>query len=128
MRPEGVPAKYPVTLYVTTEHGCVDSTTRDVLVVSEVILYAPNTFTPDGDEFNQNWNFVIMGIDIYDFNLKIFDRWGEMIWESNDPAIGWDGTYNGRIVQQGMYSWVIECKDQFNDAKHVFDGHINVLR
>lgn len=126
--PEGVPGTYPVTLYVTTEYGCTDSTIREVQVVNEVILYAPNTFTPDGDEFNQNWEFVIMGIDVYDFNLKIFNRWGELIWESNDPNTGWDGTYHGQVVPQGMYSWIIECKDQLNDKKYTFDGHVTVLR
>lgn len=126
--PEGEIGTYPVTQYVTTEFGCVDSITKIVNVVNEVILYAPNTFTPDGDEFNQNWNIVLMGVDIYSYELKIYNRWGEMIYESNDKNIGWDGTYNGKVVQEGQYTWTIQCRDQYNDNKYTFDGFINVLR
>ncbi len=126
--PADVPNIYPVTLTVTNQFGCVDSITRNVTIVNDVVLYAPNTFTPDDDEFNQAWEFYITGIDIYDFNLKIFNRWGELIWESNDPSVSWDGTYNGKIVQDGVYNWVMECADSQNDKRYTFNGHINVIK
>lgn len=126
--PLDVPGVYPVTLTVTNQFGCIDSITREVTIVNDVILYAPNAFTPDDDEFNQAWEFYITGIDIYDFSLRIFNRWGELIWESNDPSVSWDGTYNGKIVQDGMYNWVMECADSQNDKRYTFNGHINVLR
>jgi len=126
--PEGVPGVYDVHLYVENAAGCWDTITKKVIVVSEVLLYAPNAFTPDGDEFNQLWNVTIDGIDRTSFNLKIYNRWGEVIWESNDPDAGWDGTYHGNIVQAGMYTWTIQVKDINTDEKLTFDGFMQVLR
>lgn len=126
--PEGIVANYPVTLVVTDEFGCIDSVTKMVQVLSDVVIYAPNTFTPDGDEFNQVWFLHIDGIDHYQFNLKIFDRWGEVIWESNDAKASWDGTYHGKIVPNGQYIWILETREFLSDKKYTFDGHINVIR
>lgn len=126
--PDGISGEYEVTLITTSEFGCSDTITKIVLVIPEILLYAPNTFTPDGDEFNQQWEVFIEGIDIYNFNLKIYNRWGQVIWESFDPTDYWDGTYNGELVQSGIYTWTIEAKDKMNDAKYNFSGHINVLR
>jgi gliding motility-associated-like protein len=126
--PDGITGEYDVMLITTSEFGCIDTAQQTVIVLPEIILYAPNTFTPDGDEFNQQWGIFIEGVDIFNFNLKIFNRWGQMIWESLDPSETWDGTYNGEIVQYGTYTWTIEAKDLVNDAKYNFNGHINVLR
>lgn len=126
--PEGEVGNYPVTLVVTTEHGCSDTVTIIMHIVQDIIFYAPNTFTPDGDENNQSWGIFVEGIDIYNFDLFIFNRWGEMIWESHDPKAKWDGTYNGQIVPNGTYVWKASAKDGLNDGKHEFNGYINVLR
>lgn len=128
MFPDGVAGQYNVTLITTSEFGCIDTTSQLVIVLPEVLLYAPNTFTPDDDEFNQDWGVHISGVDIYDFELLIFNRWGQIIWESHDPAQSWDGTYNGEYVQQGTYTWKIEAKDMVNDKKYEFNGFINVIK
>jgi gliding motility-associated-like protein len=119
---------YPVTLSVVTEHGCVDTLTLYLHVVQDILFFAPNSFTPDGDEHNQTWKASIQGIDKYDFDLFIFNRWGELIWENHDPEIGWDGTYNGKIVQGGMYTWKARVKDLYNDDKLEFNGSINIMK
>ncbi|MBB78379.1 MAG: hypothetical protein CL844_05200 [Crocinitomicaceae bacterium] len=121
-------ADYPVTLIVSNAYGCNDTVTKYVSVVDDVIIYAPNTFTPDNDEYNQVWNIHIIGIDVYQFDLYIYNRWGELIWESHDPSIGWDGTFNGGIVQDGMYNWVIDCKDLVNDEKYRFNGYVTIIK
>lgn len=126
--PEGVPGNYTVTLYVVNADGCIDSVSRIVQVVSDVIIFAPNTFTPDGDEFNQQWFLYIDGIDISQFDLYIFNRWGEIVWENHDPEGSWDGTYHGKIVQEGTYTWTLETKDLTNDKKYTFEGHITILK
>lgn len=126
--PEGVVGTYPVTLAVETERGCVDTVTYDFNVVEDILFYAPNAFTPDGDEHNQIWKVEVAGIDIYDFDLYIFNRWGELIWESHDPSVGWDGTYNGQQVPVGMYAWRARVSRLNNDDKVEFHGTINVLR
>ena len=126
--PEGDVGDYPVTLVVTTDNGCTDTLTMIMHIVQDVIFYSPNTFTPDGDEHNQSWGIYVEGIDIYDFNLYIFNRWGEMIWESHDVNAKWDGTFNGKIVSAGTYVWKADAKDMLNDGKHEFNGYINVLK
>ncbi len=125
--PEEV-GSYPVTLAVQTELGCVDTLTLYLHVVQDILFFAPNSFTPDGDEHNQVWKPEIQGIDIYDFDLFIFNRWGELIWETHDPSIGWDGTYNGEIVQSGIYTWRARVKDLYNDDKLEFNGSINLMK
>ena len=126
--PDGITGEYDVMLITTSEFGCMDTAMQTVIVLPEILLYAPNTFTPDNDEFNQSWGIHISGIDIYDFQLLIFNRWGQIVWESNDPEANWDGTYNGERVQQGAYTWTIRTKDVINDAKYEWNGFINVLR
>lgn len=126
--PDGETGQYEVMLITTSEFGCIDTTIQYVIVVPEVILYVPNTFTPDGDEFNQAWEIHIEGVDLYNFNLKLYNRWGELIYESNNPDEKWDGTYGGVLVPQGTYTWTIEAKDLNNDNKYLYNGHVNVLR
>jgi len=112
---------------VTNEHGCVDEISQTIEVESDVILYAPNTFTPDGDEFNQQWFIYVDGIEMESFELQIYNRWGEIVFESFDPKAKWDGTYHGKVVPQGTYIWNIRVKDIKNDVKYDFDGHINII-
>lgn len=126
--PDGIEGVYPVTLIVTSYHGCTDTVTMNLVIQDDILFYAPNSFTPDGDEFNQNWKISLKGTDIYGYHMQIFNRWGEIIWESYDPSIGWDGTYNGRVVEAGMYVWRASMKNKDDDGKHEFSGSINVLK
>ncbi|MES2799678.1 MAG: gliding motility-associated C-terminal domain-containing protein [Bacteroidota bacterium] len=128
MFPDGEVGQYPITLTVTTALGCTDTITKFLNVVPAILFYAPNTFTPDDDEYNQNWEYFVSGIDIYDFVLTIYNRWGELIWETHDPSASWDGTYDGKIVQSGGYVWKAIVKDPLTDDKKEFGGAINVLR
>ena len=126
--PEGIVATYTIQLAVETPEGCVDTVERILTVNSDIIFYAPNAFTPDGDEFNQTWRFFVSGIDEYDFELIIFDRWGEVIWETHDVNSSWDGTYNGMPVKEGTYTWVARVKDLYWDNLKVFNGAINLMK
>ncbi|MFT5859790.1 MAG: gliding motility-associated-like protein [Flavobacteriaceae bacterium] len=126
--PDGQEGTYQVMLIAASDLGCLDTAFLDVIVYSEILIYAPNAFTPDGDEHNQNWFVHMEGIDIYDFELQLFNRWGELVWESHDISVGWDGTYNGNCAQVGTYTWVVHAKDLFNDERHVFNGHVTLLK
>ena len=122
------PGDYPITLTVENAAGCEDSITFSVSIISDVLIFAPNAFTPDGDEFNQNWTIYMSGIDVFDFELVLYNRWGEIVWESHDVSVGWDGTYNGKPVQDGTYTWFVKCADLTNDNKYEFHGHVNVIQ
>jgi gliding motility-associated-like protein len=95
----------------------------------QLIYYIPNSFTPDGDEYNQTWGLVFTaGFDPYDFHLLVYNRWGETVWESWNVTERWDGTYNGSVVQDGIYNWVVWFGDKYNDARYSDRGHITILR
>jgi gliding motility-associated-like protein len=127
--PEGVVGDYPITLIATNEWGCAAEVTSELHVLSDVILYAPSIFTPDGDEYNESWRLHIDGIDIYQFHITMFNRWGEPVWESFNQIGEWNGTYgNGEIVPDGTYVWVLECKEASTDKKYEFRGHVTVLK
>lgn len=120
---------FNINLIAISNAGCRDTTNVTIKVNEELIVYIPNTFTPDGDKFNQTFQPIFTkGYDPFDYNLIIFNRWGEIVFESNDTKIGWDGTYGGKIVQDGIYTWKINFKiKSFDDRKEMI-GHINILR
>lgn len=89
-------------------------------------IYIPNAFTPDGDEFNNVFK-VEYSCTLDEFELLIFNRWGEIIWESFDPEVGWDGTYMGRFVQNDTYVWKLRYKFTDQPVENR-EGHVNVIR
>ena len=129
--PEGQPGGYSVVLYAYSDLGCVDSARVTIRVNEELIYYVPNTFTPDGDDYNDVFLPVFTeGYDVFDYHLTIFNRWGETVFESYDATVGWDATYGlyGREVQDGTYVWKIEFKTTMNDERKMISGHVNVLK
>ena len=113
-------------------YGCVDTAYMTISVEEILLYYIPNTFTPDNDNYNQTFQPVFhSGFDPYDFELLIFNRWGEVIFESHDASIGWDGTYGSEstsIVADGTYSWKIEFKTLANDERMTVTGLVNLIR
>ena len=119
---------YVVTL-IAMNGVCFDTVQHIVKIEDVLIYYIPNTFTPDGNSVNQTFQPVFSsGFDPYDFEMLIFNRWGEIIFESYDVNIGWDGTYNGVMVQDGTYTWKVEFKELMSDKRHIDTGHVNLIR
>jgi gliding motility-associated-like protein len=125
--PIGEIGVYEATLVAHSDLGCSDTITKFVEVGPEVVLYVPNTFTPDNDGFNEQWRPYIDGIDVQKFHLLVFNRWGEVVWESYNPEASWDGNYGGMLVQEGTYVWRITAGDPNTDEKYEWQGHVNVL-
>jgi gliding motility-associated-like protein len=120
---------YSVMLVAKNEYGCTDTARVTIKMQEDVIFYVPNTFTPDGDEFNNVFKPVIAkGYDAFDYEMLVFDRWGEIIFETHDTQIGWDGTYQGKICQDGTYVWKIKIKKRDTVEKIEKIGHITLLR
>jgi gliding motility-associated-like protein len=124
------PGTYNITLITTDRYGCVDSITKPITILDEAYLYIPNTFTPDGNKFNETFKPIFTsGFDPQEYKLQIYNRWGELIFESFDPDSAWDGTYGGMgIVKGGTYIWKIQARDAENDNKYEFKGFVNVLK
>lgn len=116
---------YQVMLIAMNNEGCDDTLYIFIEVIDEVIFYAPNTFTPNGDERNNEWVYFIS--NFYDFEIEIYNRWGERIWETTNPNEYWDGTYKGVLVQDGTYTWKVKVTPLDSDDKLQFVGHVNVL-
>jgi gliding motility-associated-like protein len=120
---------YNVMLVAYSSFGCSDTAYMLVIAEEEIIYYVPNTFTPDGNPFNPVFLPIFTsGFDPFDYHLTIFNRWGEIMFESFDSQFGWDGTYGGKIVPDGTYIWTIEFGLKANTSKVKRTGHVNVLR
>lgn len=122
-------ATYEIELTATSAAGCVDVAKVIIQVRDELVFYVPNTFTPDGDQFNNTFVPVFAsGFDPQNYDMFIYNRWGELIFETHNPEIGWDGTYQGKLVKEGIYNWVMKIKDPNSDKKFSFEGHVFMIR
>jgi gliding motility-associated-like protein len=120
-----------VELIAYSQSGCADTAQLAIGFQEGEVFYVPNCFTPDGDEYNNVFTPIFYsGYDPYNFELLIFNRWGELIFESKDVKTGWDGSYGlkGRKAHDGTYIWKISFKNAINDKRRVVIGHVNLLR
>lgn len=121
---------YIITLWAYSANGCVDSTLLILPVTEAENFYIPNAFTPDGNELNNVFQPVITaGIDVTKYNLRIFNRWGELIFETMDPQIGWDGvSIAGTIVPDGIYTWQLIYNRKNSDDRKTVAGFVTLIR
>ncbi|MDD2982286.1 MAG: gliding motility-associated C-terminal domain-containing protein [Crocinitomicaceae bacterium] len=114
-----------VTLVATNNEGCSDTASMIIYFKAIPSIYVPNAFTPNGDEMNQV--FIPKfgdAIDPTKYSLTIFNRWGEIVFETVDIQIGWNGTFKGQDAQEGEYIWkmrygIVEGVDQIEKLGHV---------
>lgn len=124
-----VPGDYPVYLVATNEYGCTDTTLQTIHVEEDVLVYVPNAFTPDGNGRNDFFMPVVsQDFDPQSFTFYVFNRWGEVLFESHNQQIGWDGTYLGDICKQDVYVWQVSFKERDTDKKYEFRGHFTLLK
>ena len=127
--PNDEPGNYTIELIAYSADGCEDKTSQTIQVKEDLIFYVPNAFTPDGDSYNPTFHPVMTsGFDADSYQMQIFNRWGELIFTSNDITNGWDGTYKGKPTQDGTFVWKIQFKMEHNDEKKEYLGHLNLLR
>jgi len=119
--------QYCVTLTVQSIGGCADTTTNCLRIEPEYTCYIPNAFTPNGDDMNNV--FAPKGQNIVEFTMRIFDRWGNMIFKSNSMNDGWNGIVQNKsiVVQEDVYVYNIEIKDNLG-LKHLYIGHVTVVK
>ena len=117
------PTTYVVTL--TDTMGCqfYDTVTIDIDV--DYTIYIPNAVTPNGDGENDVW--YVYGNRIREVDMRVYNRWGEKVFESEDLNIGWDGVYKGKDVNAGVYVYVVHVT--YVDGKdEYFKGNLTVVR
>ena len=117
---------------VRWNNGCVSNPENFTITLElcpNEIFYIPNAFTPDGDERNNILKPIITsGIDIFNYTFVIYNRWGQIIWESFNPYEGWDGTYNNFMCQDGVYTWKLRFKTPKTGEIKEFLGNFTLIK
>lgn len=119
---------FVISVIETNASGCPGEQ-RKLLIESlpckEEVIWIPSAFTPNSDGINDV--FYVMGLlSKEDFSFEVYNRWGENIFNTNDPNVGWDGTYKGQIVQDEVYVYKVFCK--INSRNFAKFGTITVLK
>lgn len=125
---------YYAGLIATSQYGCKDTTEQLITIISNVQfpnVFTPNTSGPNGGSYNiadlSNDVFFPYTSGVTDYSLMIFNRWGELIFESKDINIGWDGYFNGKLCQQDAYVWKANISF-FDGRKYNKTGSVTLLR
>lgn len=118
---------YLITLIAEDENTCKDTLTQNIFIRSEIALFLPNSFTPNGDGLNDTFTPKGFGIATEGYTFIIFNRWGEIVFQSNNVLEGWDGSYNGELLPSGVYVWRADFRD-LNGKAYRREGQTNILR
>jgi gliding motility-associated-like protein len=123
------PGCFDVTLTVTTINGCTDDAVEPVCIDPDATLFVPNAFSPNGDGSNEIFRPVGIGLEADQFEMWIFDRWGNLIYHSTDLNGGWDGHVQGKadVCQEDIYVWKIRAVD-LKGFKYSKLGHVSLIR
>ncbi len=124
------PGVYTVMLVVTNSFGCTDTAYNDLEVEPEYAMYTPNAFTPNNhDGVNDTFFPQGVGFDPDNFEMFIFDRWGNMIYKTKDISKGWDGKVTGgdKVAQIDTYVWKIVTENYRGDTKQ-YVGTVTIVK
>lgn len=122
---------FPIHLRVENRFGCWDEVTKELIIGSEYNMFVPNAFTPNSDGLNDVFAPVALGVNDEDYTLQIFNRWGQIIFESNSLSIPWDGRIQstGELAPGGVYIWKIIANDNTVDQTlHENMGSVTLIR
>ena len=119
-----------VMLVVKNEAGCSDTTFQTVTVYEDVLNYIPNAFSPNEDGINDIFKPVLDNFDRSSFRMQIFDRWGRIVFETDNPDVGWNGSDNGRgyYLETGLYIYVIRVKSERTQEVIDLKGTVTLVR
>jgi gliding motility-associated-like protein len=117
-----------VEQYVSNEWGCYDSASAYVIINDDFTFFAPNAFTPNEDLINDVFYVKGTGINNDYFTMYIYDRWGKLLFTSNDIFEGWDGTTDNddQIQPEGVYTFLVILADN-NNVWHKFTGSVTLI-
>jgi len=116
---------YYVNYFLISDNGCKVNVKYDFFIKDFMTLYFPNTFTPNHDGINDV--YYASGTIVKEFKLQIYDRWGELLFSSDDLYKGWNGKYKGVEAKEDTYVYKAWALDYFGKA-HNYAGHINLIR
>jgi gliding motility-associated-like protein len=116
----------PVTLIISNAKGCFDTLTKSIFVAPDFFFHVPNAFTPNKDPLNPTYGGE--GTLYYqEYSLKVYNRWGQKVFESDSPLKRWDGTYRGKDCIEGQYTYVYLLRDVYG-FYHNYKGVLTLFR
>jgi gliding motility-associated-like protein len=120
---------YLVSLQVSNQIGCMDTTSQVIVVEHDPVVFIPNAFTPDGDGLNNEFTAVFPeNMKLASYEMYIYDRWGELVFYSQDPKQGWDASLAGFDAPDGAYSYLVKYKEFGYVNKFQVTGSVVVIR
>jgi gliding motility-associated-like protein len=127
--PDVLGGTYDVCLTAMNTSGCADTTCHPVVVIGELVVHVPNAFTPNDDGMNEGFAPVFNTPQLVDdYEFLVFDRWGELIFESGRIGEAWDGRMAGELVKLEVYVWKLRFTDVVTRKKHDRIGHVTLLK
>ena len=118
---------YTITLITINQYNCIDTSYQHIFIEPDILFFIPNAFSPDGDGINDS--FSGKGVFINTYEMTIFDRWGNLIYKSNDINQAWNGKANhgNEVAQADDYVYVIKVTD-FQLRKYKYKGIVTLIR
>jgi gliding motility-associated-like protein len=118
---------YNVTQTIINQFGCVNTKEIVIKILPEFRFWVPNAFTPENnDQLNDIFKPIVIGVKEYKF--MIFDRWGELLFQTTDTDSGWDGKYKNRLCKQDVYVWKCDFKNIVSKEFESHTGHVTLLQ
>jgi gliding motility-associated-like protein len=125
--PTGVEQIYAVSLVAGNNNGCQATATGTIKILSSCIIAVPTAFTPNNDGLN-DYLYPLNALKAEKLDFRIFNRWGQMLFHSNDWTNKWDGRVNGIPQATGVYIWMLEYTDKDTRQKHSMRGTSTLIR
>ncbi|NVN95936.1 MAG: gliding motility-associated C-terminal domain-containing protein [Bacteroidetes bacterium] len=119
-----------IYLVATNQFGCSDSIGKLIFINNQVNIWVPNSFTPNGDGLNDEFK-ITTSPELKQFYLYVYNRWGELVFESKNSQNGWDGNYKGKQASEGVYIWMLEYNSKTNEKDNlegIKKGTITLIR
>lgn len=117
---------YGYLVHIRSASGCEGNDSINVLVVNDPYLFVPSAFTPNRDGLNDFFRPLAAGYRNVRF-LRVFNRWGQVVFQTNNFSQGWDGTLNGTAAEIGVYYWVLGVTDRFGNDK-LIKGDVTLIK
>lgn len=120
--------EYTITQTTTTQYGCNDVMTKVLPIKPVLRVFIPNSFSPNQDGINSLFMPVLYAADPSYFDFRVYDRWGELLFQTQDQTQGWDGTYKGNPVPSSVYSYIVKVRNLEKTKIEPYMGTVTLLR
>jgi gliding motility-associated-like protein len=125
------PGTYPVCMIAYNANNCPDTVCHNIVIDDVLQTFVPNAFTPDGNGLNESWGVFYNIEDMEVFELQVFDRWGRVVFQTDDPKVRWDGTFKnggGEILPEGVYAFRMTYRIDSTKGRREALGHVSLLK